>query len=98
MGDDKIEMYRGRPSKAVPFTAIIAAAALLWNVGSFLVNTGNSVLNHLHSIDVRLTAIESYRGADSAAAGERVDRIDRIESRLERLERDRTEQHDGEGE
>lgn len=85
MGDDKIEILKGRPTLVIPVAAWISIVVFAWNLGASWVHFRDTVFERLHAIDVRLTEIEAHRNADESAAGERTGRIDRIEDRLDRL-------------
>lgn len=65
--------------KAIPFAAIISAASLAWYISVSWVNFRDTVFNHYHDVELRVTSLESHRDAHDAMDAERYIRFSELE-------------------
>jgi hypothetical protein len=80
------EQIRTLRNTAVPWSAVIAAIAFAWSAVGQLIAVRDDILDHCHGVELRVTAIESWRLNHEADDSRIAAMLMRIERRLSKVE------------
>jgi hypothetical protein len=81
------ETFQQFQRAAIPWTALIAAIGLAWNMAGQLIAVRDDILSHCHAVELRIAGIEQWRLNHEASDTRSDAMVLRIEDRLIAIEK-----------